>query len=287
MRLHVGTAAFAAVLVFGAASASATTTPADRAAGKKAARWLAQLPTERMSPGLQADIIVALERAGASPRSLRGRVDRLAAVGPGYATTPGAAAKIALAAQAAGRDPRRLGGVNYLGRITSRYRKGQYGSSSFDQALSILALDAAGRRIPPSARSFLSSRRGAGGWSFDLRRTGRDEVDSTALVIVALRAAGVPKNASIIRGSHRWLVAQRNPEAGYAVLGRRQRTGANATALAVQAEIALDQAPNPRTLAALRRLQERTGAIRFTKSQAGDRSIATAGSVPALMGRSS
>ena len=267
------------------AALGAPTAAVDRAAGKKAASWLAGRPTAAMSPGLQSDVIVALEHAGARPRALRPRANRLARLGPGYATTAGAAAKVALAADAAGLDPGRLRGVDYLRRITTRYRGGRYGRSSFDQALSMLALDAAGRPIPRATRTFLASRRGSGGWGFDLRRGGKDEVDSTALIVVALRAAGVPERAPVIRGAMAWLARQRNSAGGYAVAGGGRRTGANATALVIQAEIAVGRRPNRKTLAALRRLQAGDGSIRFTSAQAGDRGIATAGAIPALMGR--
>jgi hypothetical protein len=271
----------------GPESAGATTMAADKAAGREGARWLARRPTTRMAPGLQADVIVALARAGAAPRSLRVRMNYLVRRAPEVATTAAGAAKVVLAADAAGLDPTRLRGVDYVKRNNSHSRRGRYGRSSFDQALAMLALKAAGRPVPDAARSFLSSRRGSGGWNFALTPGGKDEVDTTALVVVALRAAGAPRGANQIRGAMAWLGRQKNPRGGYAVAGGGARTGANATAFVIQSEIAVGRRPNRRAVTALRGLQERSGAIRFTAAHAGDRAIATAGAVPALMGQSS
>ncbi|HWH13268.1 MAG TPA: hypothetical protein VNT51_00870 [Miltoncostaeaceae bacterium] len=278
----------AGVVALGAAptalSAPACAGPADRAAAQRAAAWLAARPAAGMAPGQQADAIGALRAAGRSPAALRGRARVLARVAPGYARTPGAAGKVALATVAAGLPAGRLGGVDYLARIRRSYADGRYGASAFDQALSILALRAAGQRVPPGAVAALRGARGPGGWNFALRRGGPDAVDSTALVLEALAAAGVRRSDVHVRGALAWLARQRARDGGYAAAGGRRPSEANPTALVIRAQCALGLTPPPATRAALRRLAAADGRIRFTRASEGSALLATLDALPALAG---
>jgi hypothetical protein len=267
----------------GLAPAMATAGP-DDAAALRAAAWLERQPVTGMPGGQQADAIVALRAAGRPPARLRTRLARLARVAPGYATTAGAAAKVSLAASAAGADPSSLRGVDYLRRIRVRYASGRYGVTAFDQALSMLALSAAGRPVPAAARSALRRTRGSGGWGFDLDPSQPDQVDATALIIEAMRAAGVPRKHPGLRKAASWMLRQRNPQGGLAAAGRRGATEANSTAEAIRALRALGRRPPVRTRTALRSLQERSGAVRFTRRAAGSRLLATNDAVVALAG---
>jgi len=267
-----------------AAAAPACTGPADRAAAQRGAAWLAQRAPAGMAPGQQADVIIALRAAGRRPAALRGRARVLARVAPAYARTPGAAGKVVLAAVAAGQDPARFGGVDYVGRIRRSYADGRFGVSAFDQSLAILALRAAGHRVPPGAVAALRGTRGTGGWGFALRRGGPDAVDSTALVLEALAAAGVRRSDPGVRAAVAWLARQRAADGGYAAFGGRRPTEANPTALVLRARCALGLPPAPATRAALRRLVARDGHVRFTRTSAGSPLIATVDAVPALAG---
>jgi hypothetical protein len=273
-----------ALVTLVAAAAHAGAASGDAGAAARAAAWLAANPAGAPA-GQQADTVVALRAAGRSPAALRGRIDALARVAPSYAVTAGGAAKVAMAAVAARRDPARLGGVDYLRRITTRYAGGRYGATAFDQALSLLALRAAGRTPPGAAVRATLSARGFGGWGLDLSRSGRDSVDTTALVVEALAAAGVPASDPGVRAAVRWMLAQRNRAGGLASAGGGAPTEANSTAGAIRALRALGRTPPASLRAALRGLQDRDGGIRFTRASAGSRLLATNDALVALAGK--
>jgi hypothetical protein len=276
------TLALAALLLpAGAASAP----PVDARAADRGAAWLARIPATSMPAGQQADAIVALRAAGASRARLRARLRALARATPGYVRTPGSAAKVAIGAAAAGASPRRLGGVDLLARVRADARGGRFAPVVFDQALAVVALRAGGRPVPRAAVGVLRRARGAGGWGFSFSG-GRDAVDITALVIEAMRCAGVPSGDRDLRAAAAWMLAQRNRAGGYASAGAGGPTEANATAGVIRALRALGRSAPVRTRAALRSLQERDGGVRFTAADAGSRLLATNDAVVALAGGS-
>lgn len=285
-RGATGTAALtgaALLLVCGAATAGAAATPDQRAAARAAA-WLERTPGT--APGGQvADTIVALRAAGRARASLAPRLRVLARVGPGYATTAGASAKVSLAAIAAGADPARFGGRDYLRGVTSRYARGRYGATGFDQALSLLALAAAQRPIPRTAVRVTLAARGEGGWGYGLTPSGRDSVDATGLMIEALRASGVPASHPALRAAATWMLAQANARGGYASAGRGGATEANPTSNAIRGLRAMGRPVPASTRAELRRLQDGSGAVRFTGERAGSTLMATNDALVAFAGR--
>ncbi len=283
-RALPGGAAAVAVAAVLAAAPHAGAASADGAAAARAATWLAS-NSAGAPAGQQADAIVALRAAGRSRTALRPRAAALARVAPAYATTAGGAGKVAMAAVAAGRDPASFGGVDYLRRVTNRYAAGRYGASAWDQALSLLALRAAGRNVPSTAIRATFAARGAGGWSFDLTPRGRDSVDATAIVLEALSASGVRGSDARVAAAVRWMLAQRNGEGGLGSAGGGAATDANSTAGAIRALRATGRTPPASLRAALRGLQDRDGSIRYTRASGGSRLLATNDAVVALTGR--
>ena len=267
-----------------AAPAAATAAPSDAVRAKRAAAWLAGAAAGAPG-GQQADAIVAMRAAGRGAASLRPRLRALSRVAPAYATTAGGAGKVALAAVAAGADPARVGGLNYLARIRARYASGRFGATAYDQAFSILALVAARKPVPRDAVRATMAGRGAGGWSFALSPATGDSVNATAIVVEALRAAGVPRTDRRLAAAAAWMLAQRNAEGGLASAGGGRPTDANSTAGAIRALRALGRRPPARTLAALRSLQEPSGAVRFTAADAGSTLIATTDATIAFSGK--
>jgi hypothetical protein len=150
----------------------------------------------------------------------------------------------------------------------------------------MLAMHALRAGPPRSTVRFLQRARGGGGWGFDVRASGgrRDDVSSTAMAIMALRASGVPPRDGGLRSALRWLRAQRAASGGFAN-DRRDRTEANPTALALEATRAMGSRDS-RAASALRSLQRGGGAFQFTRTDAGSRAIATIDAVVALAGRS-
>ena len=265
-----------------AAPAGLAVTGADRAAATRAATWLAGEPPASMPAGQQADVMVAMRITGRPARALAPRLRALAAAAPGYADTAGATAKVVMGAAAAGGNPRRLGGSDYLTRLRSQSNgSGRYGRSAFDQALSMIAWRTATGRVPAKAASTLLGLRSGAGWNLDLSTTGGPDVDSTALAVVALVAAGRRCTSSPIRQARAWLAGQREGAGWTAYPG--SGPSANSTALIARADIACRaRAAGP--LRVIRSLQQRSGAIAFTRAQPESRLLATTESVPALAG---
>jgi hypothetical protein len=268
-------AALAAVLV-----AIAPPSPADRAAAVRGGDWIAaRAPAD--AGGIEADAVVALAALG---RPGGTRLRALVRLAPSYAQAPGPAAKTLLAAVAAGRDPRCFGGVDLVARIRSGYADGVFGASIWDQSLSIAALTAAAEAVPPAALTRLRAMRRDGGWGFAIVREDRDDVDSTAIALMALRAAGVPVSDEAVRGGVAWLLGQRAGKAGWRGAAGTG-SNANSTGLAVRALVAAGRTAPSGALRALRSLQQPDGSFALAQGLRGSADLATAESVPALVRR--
>lgn len=278
----IAAGAAGAVVMVATSPVALGTTAVDRAAAQRAATWLAGERPGGMPAGQQADVMVALRITGTPARALAPRLRALAASADGYADTAGATAKVVMGAVAGRGNPRRLGGVDYLARLrSSTTGTGRYGRTAFDQGLSMLALRTATGRVPGAAATTLLGLKAGPGWNLELSPTGEPDVDSTALSVVALVAAGRPCTSAPIRQARAWLATQRSQGGWTAYPG----TGpsANSTALVARADIACGSgAAGP--LRTIRRLQQRSGAIRYTRSQPESRLLATTESVPALTG---
>ncbi len=270
-------AALAALLV--PAGAGAAT---DRAAARAGAAWLAGQSIT--TTGQQADAVVALAATGANAKAVRSRFRKMATGAPAYATSAGATGKVVLAAVAAGYNPRRINGVNYVTRIRATYGAGRFGANTYDQAYAMLALRAAGERVPPSAVTSVLRARGGGGWGYDLRRDATDDVSATSLTLAALRACGVSSRSIAMRRATSWLLAQRNGAGGFGIDGGGRPTEANATAMAIQALRAMGARPPATTLRELRALQDADGSFRFTAAHPESRLLATLDASLALSG---
>jgi hypothetical protein len=237
--------------------------------------------------GSAADTLVALRAAGIlSASGARARATGLRRGARRYVTGAGSAAKVILGLAAAHRgSPRCAGSFDLRIAMGRDYTRGRYGRNAFDQGLALLAIHALRERVPGAAVSFLRSARGAGGWNVLLRRSGgpRDDVSSTAISILALRAAGVSRRDRSLRAALSWMARQRTRAGGFA-LGRRDRNEANSTALAIEAERAMGRR-DTRAARVLRGLQRRDGAFQYTADDAGSRVIASTEAVVALSGR--
>lgn len=257
-------------------------TPADRAAAGRAADWLATEQPGTMPAGQQADVMVAMRITGTAPGALAPRLAALAKVAPGYATEAGRTAKVVLGVVAAGGNPRRLGGTDYLARLGSQQSSpGRYGRTAFDQGLAMLALRAATGTVPGAAAGTLIGLASPDGWNLGLEASTAPDIDSTALSVVALRAAGTPCSSAPMRRARAWMATQRAGGGWTAYPG--SPPSANSTALVARADIACGaRAATPLRL--IRSLQQRSGAIRYTRDQPESRLLATTESVPPLAG---
>lgn len=274
----------------------------NKTAVKKGSKFLTRSKLKVFDYGFKADAIQALTAArkfgsgtkrSAIDRFLVGDKTRpgLEGEAANYAVTAGATGKLMLAAVTAGR--RSLcnfgndegGRVNLYALTESFYSDGRYGDTAFDQGFAMLGLAAAHRRVPKEAVKFVKNHRGKYGWGFGLSKSTGDDVQSTALLIEALRAAGAKKSDKSLREAYKWLYAQRNPDMGYNHEGSGGETNANATAMVIRAGDAVGK-DTSKAKRALRALQATNGSFRMTPSaEATSRVLSTSEAVIALAGR--
>ncbi|HEU4974239.1 MAG TPA: hypothetical protein VFT50_04075 [Baekduia sp.] len=271
--------------VVAALAAAPAAQASDRGAALAGANWLGAAITGG-SNGQAADTIAALSAAGGLSRvGASRRANQLRAGASRYTGSAGATAKVILGLVAARSGSARCaGGLDLLRRLEGFGRHGRYGHTIFDQTLGMLAMHALRAGPPSSTVRVLLRARGRGGWNFNAsRRGGRpDDVTSTAMAILAARAAGVSAGNRTLRGGLSWMLHQRTPAGGFA-LGRRDRNEANSTALAIEAERVMGRR-DARAMRALRTLQRRDGSFQFTRTDAGSRVLATVDGAIALSG---
>lgn len=277
------------------ASVGVADAASNKASVSKATKWIGKTSlTQFPGTGFRADAVSALAAArqiGAGGKASRQDrfVSYLEENVSNYATGAGPTAKLILAAVAAKKNPRCFGVPDqrsdlYVVLSGDYAASGKFGTTAFDHALAILALKAAHERIPSAAVKYAKKQRGKHGWNFPLSKSAGDDVESTALMIEALRGAGVSKNDSALKQAYKWLTFQRNQQGGFNPSAAAGETQANTTAYAIRAADALGK-DNSKAKRALRALQEKSGFFRSTPATKGDYpGIATSDSVIALSG---
>ncbi len=290
---HIAFLALVAVLL--AVGVGVAEAASNKSSTKKATSWMTRAKlTQFPGSGFRADAVsafAAAKRIGANSKSsAKNRfIADLEKEAPQYAQTAGATGKLILAAVAASKNPRCFGvtggKLDLYNKLMSFYSSnGKFGSSAFDQALAVLALKAARQRVPAAAVKHIKSARGKNGWNFAMSKSRGDDVESTALVIEALRAAGVKRRDKALTKAYRWLTFQRNTDGGFNPGAAAGVTQANTTAFAIRAADALGK-NNKKAKQALRALQMKNGSFRDTPTAAGKyRGIATSDAVIALSG---
>ncbi|MEO8541455.1 MAG: prenyltransferase/squalene oxidase repeat-containing protein [bacterium] len=196
------------------------------------------------SPGQNMDAIFALRAAGYDPAKEtvggKGPAEYLKA---NAAAVSGAAAagKAALGAKAAGLDPKSVNGVDLIARINAAYdsAKGTYAGDDFSQSIAMLGLICTGNSVPAAAATALKSTQVAtdGGWGFG----GTSDPDTTAIVVQALLAAGVPRTDVSITKALAYFKAGQGTDGGFGY--DTSESNASSTAFVVQALIALGENP--------------------------------------------
>ncbi|MBI4898095.1 MAG: terpene cyclase/mutase family protein [Actinobacteria bacterium] len=284
-------AALIATLTFAAPAGAIT----NQHAVKRGVKYINKSRLSAFDYGFKADALSALAAARKfgvkSKSSSRSRlIVGLENDATGYVSSAGSAGKVALAAVVAGRNPRCFGSdsggrLDLISSLEGYYDNGQYGTTSYDQAFAMLALKAAHERVPKEAVKFVKKRRGKHGWGFGMSSGSGDDVQSTALIIQALRAAGVKRSDGALQSAYKWIRFQRNSDLGYNPDGSGAETNANATALVIQAADALGKNTND-AKRALRALQQKNGAFKLTPTtDASSKLLATMDPVLALSGR--
>lgn len=288
-------ATLAATLIATLAFAAPADAITNKGAVKRGVKYINKSHLSAFNYGFKADALSALtaaRKAGVkSKTSSRSRlIEALEDEATGYVSSAGSAGKVALAAVVTGKNPRCFGSdeggrLDLIASLESYYDDGQYGTTAYDQAFAMLALKAAHERIPKEAVKFTKKRRGKHGWGFGMSSGSGDDVQSTALIIQALRAAGVKRSDGALQSAYKWIRFQRNSDLGYNPDGNGAETNANATALVVQAADALGKNASD-AKRALRALQQKNGAFKLTPTtDATSKLLATMDPVLALSGR--
>ena len=217
-----------------------------------------------------------------------------------HVTTVGLMAKVVMAVVAAGRDPATFAGTNLLAHIKGAERpSGRFGDATvFDQALALLAIEAAGQTPDGGAAAWLTDAQCPdGGWQFDRPHRAtenrhcrnvsaagdffRSDTNTTAYAVMALHGLATP-------GSDPFTFFAALRDATYGGWGYTwgfRTTDANSTLLVIQAFATSGTPLPPGAMHALRRLQYRCGAVAYSFTDAGKRTGKDVGaSIGAVLG---
>ena len=307
-RCIVATLIVAFVLLALPASAGTIT---DRERAKAGAAFLTTMQKPNgsipaFSPiGSTADAVLAFVAARAARGAQGDAVAYLRAqIRRGNVTGVGLVAKVVQAAVAAGRDPRSFGGENLVRWLRSRIRDdGHIGNSAiFDDALAVLALEAAGLQPSKNVTGWLlGAQCPAGGWSYDAPYDpdtddevcfdgSEDDVfsadtNTTAYAVMALEHAGRDAYGT---SPFPFFAGARDKTHGGWEYAPGFGTDANSTALVIQAYLSAGRAIPSGGLAALRALQPDVGCGAWAYNYEGDvpgapNVGATIGAVPAVV----
>jgi hypothetical protein len=282
------------------AAATVAQASSNKGSVKKGVSWIRKAGLSQFpGTGFQTDTISALaaaRKAGVKvPSSTMARlINAVKSNSTNYVGSAGATGKVILAAVATGENPRCFGPSgeksDLRNILVSNYnaKSGQFGRTAFDHAFALLALKAAHESIPKKSVTFAKQRRGKYGWNFAMSRTAGDDVESSALMIEALRAAGTSKNSGALNAAYKWITYQRNADGGYNPDAPQGETQADTTAYAIRSFDALGIHNKYATGAkrALRALQKKNGAFRSAPSAESEfHGIATSNATLALSGQ--
>ncbi len=202
------------------------------------------------NPGATLDAVMALEASGIDPLTLESNagntpLDYLTAEAEAYAVTgASAAAKLSVGVLAAGGNPRDIDGFDAVATLTDFYSPttGAFGANSFAQAWGLLAYAATDTTIPPAAIAYARAiAADGGGWGFDPNAAVAD-ADTTALMLQAFAAAGVPKTDASVVDAIAFLHSVQNGDGGFP--GYDGLTSPATTGLVLQAFAAYGEAPD-------------------------------------------
>ncbi len=195
----------------------------------------------------------------------------------------GQAAKLVLALVAAGAESLEIGGVAPLDMLQDGQaaETGLYGTGLYDHAYVLMALAATGSDIPQNAIDFLATVQATnGGFAWD-GSTDETMVDSntTAMIVQALIAAGVPADDPVVAGAVGYLrLVVSDQGASYSV---GAEADANSTALVAQA-LALVRDDVTHLITALTHFQNTNGAYHWMHNDPADNLFSTIQVIPAV-----
>jgi hypothetical protein len=168
-------------------------------------------------------------------------------------------------------------------RLLGHRRGGRIGPTVNSTIWGMLALRAAGRKVPRACVRYLKRRQAAsGGWSW--YAGGAPDSNDTAAAVQALRAAGVAPSARIVRRGLGFVRRLQNRDGGFELTPGRG-SDAPSTAWAIQAFVSAKQAPGKKAFRYLRGLQRGDGSFRYSRQYVSAPLWTTAQVVAALARR--
>jgi hypothetical protein len=192
--------------------------------------------------GQTMDAVFAIRAAGIDPATVtvdgKSPADFLGA-NAGSLQKPAEAAKAALGALALGLDPVDVTGTNLIAVVTDAYDQstGAFAEDDFSQAIAILGLACTGNNVPAMALDSLRANQvDDGGWGFG----GASDPDTTAIVVQAIIATGVPASDEDVSAALDYLAETQNDDAGWGYDGE---SNASSTAFVIQALLAAGDDP--------------------------------------------
>lgn len=208
----------------------------------RAAEWLnaQQLPDGRFTEGqpvdLAAETLTAMMISGVYGVAVKRTGDLIAAEGPARAAERAAyAARIAQALMVAGANPEAFEGTDYIALIEDAMDPitGAYDEGMYAHALAAIAVAGVRGEIPQgSLRHIRVNACRDGGWGHELACASGPDVDTTGLVIVAMRATDVTSKDDQIQAALGFLRRAQNDDGGFAHTPGGV-SNVNSTALAV------------------------------------------------------
>lgn len=301
--------ALVAVAIISAVLAPVATAQADvvKDSGARAVAWL--LSKQEADGGFSngfakgsdlsatADAVIALGASGKVVKDIKSKsglspLDYLQAQVAGKSLKAGQYAKIALAVNVAGLNPTKFGGKDLVKLILAGYdaKTGVIGDNVFTHSQAMLALAATKTMIPEKAITTLESLQSTtGGWAF--MGAGDADVDTTALAVQALIAAGRAANSGPAGKGIGYLHGLQNTDGGFPYQSPSAYgtdSNANSSGLVAQAMIAASIQPeawaqtNGNPLSSIIVLQQSSGAFSYQASFPGDNALATIGAIQAL-----
>jgi prenyltransferase/squalene oxidase-like repeat protein len=232
----------------------------------------------RPSPGLTAWAVIGLRTAG-TPASRLSEARAYLAASTGDLRTLTDAELVLTALARLGAPPDEL-----VDRVrTARRRSGAIGATLNATMWGVIALHAAGERVPAaSIRYLLRNQHSSGGWSWAVR--GAPDSNDTAAAVLALRAGGVAAGGAPIRKGLRYLRRLQNADGGFELVPGRG-SDAQSTGWVVQAFLAAKAGPGAAAYRYLARLKRADGSLRYNERYAGSPVWVTSQALPALARR--
>lgn len=226
-----------------------------------------------------AEALVAAVAGGTEAETIGKALAYLARAGPERARAkPAYAGRVVLGLVAVGRDPRAFANTDFVALARSRYNAatGAFDSNLYANALAGLGVVASGERLDPQALSYVRANRCAeGSWSWQEACLRPADVDTTALTIALLAAAGIERHDESISRARDWLAGVQAPSGGWGNAAD-EAVNANSTGLALLAIASLRESPaappwaggGRDPLSALASLQDASGAFRYRAGEA-------------------